>query len=446
MRRTDGWLQWPVQIPWGSLLEHSGSPGVAPSSTPAPLMDAFLAITTQTEALCEPLQVEDYGLQAMPEVSPAKWHLAHTAWYFETFVLAVADPDYRSPWPAYRHLFNSYYNGVGNPFPRPQRGLLSRPSVEEVYAYRQGVRERICALWDRGSPAGSLAERIELGIHHEQQHQELLLTDLKYSFSRNPLAPAYQTSPPPAGRPETPAAAWRDFPGGMAAIGHGGGAFSFDNERPQHRVLLQPYQLARAPVSNRDFMAFMEDGGYQKAALWLSDGWAELQASGAMQPLYWAHQDGHWWHFTLHGMQAVDADAPVAHLSYFEADAYARWAGARLPTEAEWECAAQALPVQGNFRECGLLAPAPRQVDDASDQMFGDVWEWTSSNYTGYPGYRPFDGELGEYNGKFMCNQFVLRGGSCVSPAAHLRSSYRNFFYPRDRWQFSGMRLARDAS
>ncbi len=428
-----------------ALLDSPGTslPTLKPAYSPDDVVGRFLDVSARTEALCEPLEIEDYGLQAMPEVSPAKWHLAHTAWYFETFVLGVVDAGYQSRWPAFRALFNSYYNGVGAQYPRPQRGLLSRPTVAEVLAYRHEIRDRLAGQLARADCPAEIRARAELGLHHEQQHQELLLTDLKYCFSVNPLTPAYRPAPaaPPRG---AVAAAWLAFPGGVTMIGHPGDGFCFDNEQPAHRVLLAPYRLAAAPVSNGEFIGFIEDGGYRRAELWLSDGWAEVQAGQWRQPLYWRQADGAWQHFTLHGMQPLDPEAPVAHLSYFEADAYARWAGARLPTEAEWEHAARERPVEGNFLDSGLLAPAPPRPGNAGGQFFGDVWEWTASSYAAYPGYRPFAGELGEYNGKFMCNQFVLRGGSCLSPGAHLRPSYRNFFYPRDRWQVAGLRLARD--
>ncbi len=407
------------------------------------LQARFLRACQASEQLCAPLQIEDYGLQAMPEVSPVKWHLAHTAWYFETFVLAVADADYQSPWPQYRHLFNSYYNGIGVQYPRARRGLLSRPTVAEVFRYRHEIRQRLETLLQSGNAGEELQQRIELGIQHEQQHQELMLTDLKYCLSLNPLRPAY------AGHSGCAVVAapgtwdWLDYPAGEVLIGHDGQQFCFDNERPRHRVLLAPFRLASRLVSNHEYLEFIDDGGYQRPELWLSDGWAERQAAGWEMPLYWEQQGAEWAHFTLHGMQPLPLQAPLAHVSYYEADAYARWCGARLPTEAEWECAAGDCPVEGNFRETGRLAPVPAVATGAgAQQMFGDAWEWTASSYSPYPGFVPMRGELGEYNGKFMCNQFVLRGGSCVSPQDHLRASYRNFFYPRDRWQFSGIRLA----
>ncbi len=402
----------------------------------------YRSVREQTLSLCASLQIEDYGLQAMPEVSPVRWHLAHTTWYFETFVLRVFDSDYRSPHPAYEQLFNSYYNGVGDPYPRPQRGWLSRPTTAEVLDYRTHVDAAVDRLLQSPVRDADLLQRLVLGLHHEQQHQELILTDLKYNFSRNPLFPEYAPCPSAEVATAVPDQHFRTFPAGCHEIGHGGSDFSFDNERPRHQVYLEAWQIADRPVTNREYKAFIADGGYRRPELWLADGWTECQAAGWEAPLYWVRRDGADLYYTLAGLREVEPDAPVCHVSYYEADAYARWAGARLPLEAEWEVAASQLPVDGNFVESGRLQPAPARPGIGPRQYFGDTWEWTASPYQPYPGYRPFEAELGEYNGKFMCNQMVLRGGSCVTPAGHVRPSYRNFFYPRDRWQFSGIRLA----
>ncbi|HTY99624.1 MAG TPA: ergothioneine biosynthesis protein EgtB, partial [Rhodocyclaceae bacterium] len=352
--------------------------------------------------------------------------------------------------PEYRVLFNSYYLGVGAMHPRPERGLLSRPSLDEVLAYRREVERRLLRLVSGPPLAAALLDLIELGLHHEQQHQELILTDLKHHFSRHPLLPAYRPSRKPvatAGR--TGEAAFRGFAGGLAEIGHAGGGFAFDNERPWHRVWLEPFSLAARPVTNREYLRFMADGGYGRGELWLSEGWETVRREGWTAPLYWKLRHGEWSMYTLDGEAPLDPEQPVCHVSYYEADAYARWAGARLPSEAEWEHAAQtvwpAAALAGNFVDSGLLHPCALTGDESGlGQLFGDVWEWTRSAHLPYPGYRPAAGAVGEYNGKFMINQMVLRGGSCATPASHMRPSYRNFFPPGARWQFSGIRLARD--
>ena len=388
----------------------------------------YAAVRAQTEALAAPLSGEDCALQSMAEASPVKWHLGHTSWFFETFVLGG------EPWRAeFRVLFNSYYVGVGERHPRPERGLLSRPSLEEVLAYRASVDERMQALF-RSAAWRERAALIELGLNHEQQHQELILTDVKHLFARNPLFPVYREQ---ADQRNNPAAAmgWRPFSAGMRDIGHDGEGFAFDNEQPRHRVFAAAFELADRLVTNGEFRGFIEDGGYRRAGLWLSEGWELAQARHWEAPLYWRDKE----EFTLHGLRAVDPAQPVAHVSYFEADAYARWAGARLPTEVEWEIAAQGEPVAGNFLESGRLHPA-----GGRSACFGDAWQWTASAYAPYPGFRAASGAVGEYNGKFMVNQYVLRGGSCATPASHLRASYRNFFPAAARWQFSGIRLARD--
>jgi ergothioneine biosynthesis protein EgtB len=434
----------------------------APASPPTPRPDAgrYHAIRRATGALAEPLSAEDCALQSMPDASPVKWHLAHTSWFFETFVLRPSLPGYRARDPLYEQLFNSYYQSVGEPYPRPRRGLLSRPGLAEVHDYRAHVDEAMDRLLARGADPPT-SEVIELGLQHEQQHQELILTDVKHLLSCNPLRPVYRPAPPSAGAAPVSSerrgdARWHAHPGGIARIGSEDPApagaspvaFAFDNERPRHRRLLEPFALAHRLVTNREWIAFIEDRGYASPELWLSDGFAAARAEGWTAPLYWEARDGAWRHFTLHGLLPVDLDAPVCHVSAYEADAFARWAGARLPGEDEWEVAAAPLPVRGQFVESGLLQPAATSEGAAAGapaQLFGSVWEWTRSPYGPYPGYAPPAGALGEYNGKFMINQLVLRGGACTTPAPHVRASYRNFFPPAARWQTSGVRLARDA-
>ncbi len=414
------------------------APPDAPAAGGASLAARYRAVRRLTERLCEPLEVEDYQLQSMPDCSPPKWHLAHTTWFFETFVLAAHDPGHRPFHPLFNYLFNSYYEAVGDRWPRPARGLLSRPTVAEVYDYRRSVDERMVRLLDRADAA--VAPLVELGLNHEQQHQELLLTDLKHGFALNPLRPAYADVSPRAASAAQPLR-WEARPAGLHWLGHEGSGFAFDNESPRHKVYVQAHEIASRPVTAGEYLAFVEDGGYDRPELWLSDGWAARRQHGWTAPLYWERAAGGWQLFTLHGMRPLDPAEPVCHVSYYEADAYARWAGARLPTEAEWEVAAAGREVDGNFLESGRLHPAP---DPGTGQFFGDVWEWTASPYAAYPGYRPAAGALGEYNGKFMCNQMVLRGGSCATPAGHVRPTYRNFFPPDARWQFSGVRLAKD--
>ena len=420
-------------------------PGGAPS--PASLNGgAYEKIRAQSLRLCEPLEVEDYVLQSMPDASPVRWHLAHTTWFFETFLLKPFVSGYKSPDPQYEYLFNSYYNAVGEQYPRPRRGLLSRPTVAEIRHWRQSVDEQVAKLL--GAPPREHAAEIlrvaEIGLHHEQQHQELMLTDLKHAFAQNPLHPVY------APREESPAIdparlSWQAFPEGIREIGHRGAGFHFDNEAPRHRVFQDAFELASRPVSNAEFIAFIGDGGYARPELWLSNGWAKIQETCWNAPLYWEQHEGQWWHYTLSGFRPVDPAEPVCHVSYYEADAYARWAGARLPREDEWEVAAAALPMEGNFADSARFAPSPCPPAEGLCQLFGDVWEWTASPYVAYPGYRAAEGALGEYNGKFMCDQWVLRGGSCATPGSHIRATYRNFFPADARWQFSGIRLARDA-
>jgi ergothioneine biosynthesis protein EgtB len=404
----------------------------------------YRSIRQSSEALAAPLSPEDCALQSMPDASPVKWHLAHTSWFFETFLLGERLPGYRSFDSAYRMLFNSYYNAVGARHPRPQRGLLSRPSLDHVLTYRQHVDRHMLMLLER-QPGSEACQLVELGLQHEQQHQELILTDLKHLFSHNPLRPTYRETPRLQAQ-QVQALRWHGFPGGIYQLGNDGEGFYFDNEGPRHRVFVEPFELASRLVTCGEYLAFMADGGYARPELWLSDGWDAVGAQAWSAPLYWGRHRGDWQQFTLAGLRAIDPAEPVAHVSYYEADAYARWAGCRLPTEAEWEFAAKSVALVGNFVEGGRLhpSPAPQAHNDAVQQLFGDVWEWTQSAYAPYPGFHPAAGAVGEYNGKFMVNQFVLRGGSCVTPQSHVRATYRNFFPPPARWQFSGIRLARD--
>jgi len=391
---------------------------------------------------------EDYVIQAMPDVSPPKWHLAHTSWFFETFILALASPGYRSPHASYAYLFNSYYVAAGDRHCRPKRGLLSRPTVEEVYRYRAYVDQHMTAFLEglHGETLERWSSVVELGLHHEQQHQELLLTDVKYNFACNPLRPAYISLDIPTPVPTLGPLRWVSFLEGVCWIGHDGQGFAFDNEFPRHRSFVERFELASRLVTNGEYLAFMDDGGYERPELWLSMGWDTVQREGWQAPLYWEQRDGSWWMMTLAGMRPVSEAEPVCHVSYYEADAYARWADARLPTEAEWEVAAMPLPIRGNFVEHQTFHPVPvSQIETAVPlvQIFGDVWEWTQSHYSPYPGYSASPGALGEYNGKFMANQFVLRGGSCATSVSHIRHTYRNFFPADARWQFMGIRLAR---
>jgi len=379
-------------------------------------------------------------VQSMPDASPAKWHLAHTTWFFEKFILE-RDAGYRSSNPEWHFLFNSYYQSVGPMHARPHRGMLTRPALDEVWDYRARVDDAIAARIARDDDA-MLATLIELGCQHEQQHQELLLTDIKHAFAQNPLEPAFAPDAPRALSMAAPALTYVPFDEGVVEVGHAGAGFHFDNEGPRHRTYRQAGSLANRPVTNAEFLAFIQDGGYRDPMLWLSDGWAVVQAEGWARPLYW--DDALETEFTLHGRREIDPHAPVCHVSYFEADAFARWAGARLPTETEWETLAADIPVQGNLQDAGLFHPRASTFETSLGQMYGDVWEWTMSPYVSYPGFRPLDGALGEYNGKFMNGQWVLRGGSCATPADHVRATYRNFFPPHARWQFTGIRLGTD--
>ncbi len=413
------------------------------NTAPDRLAQRYRDVRADTEALVAPLSAEDCALQSMPDASPAKWHLAHTTWFFETFVIEPRVPGYRVFDPAYRVLFNSYYEAVGERHPRPERGMLSRPDLATILAYRAHVDRAIGKCLEPARGRRAVDGLVELGINHEQQHQELLLTDILHLLSRNPLRPAYATPVISALRRAPGSSRWLRLAGGIAQIGHGGAGFAFDNETPRHRVLLKTFEIAARPVSNGEYAAFIDDGGYGRPDCWLALGWETLRDRQWSAPLYWERRDGRWWTFTLHGMTELDPDAPVEHLSYFEADAYARWAGARLPTEFEWEAAMRGTTRRSAFGAAKAAGTAST-LRDAGAIRTGDVWEWTSSGYAPYPGFRSAAGPIGEYNGKFMCNQYVLRGGSVATPAGHARITYRNFFAPEARWQFSGVRLARD--
>jgi len=412
---------------------------------PVTLLAQYRAVRARTVALAEPLSAEDQLVQSMPDASPTKWHLAHTSWFFETFVLTPHAPGHAVFDARFGFLFNSYYEALGARVARAARGQLSRPSLAEVHAYRRHVDDAVARWLEDGDARGGDDARalVELGLHHEQQHQELILTDIKHALASNPLRPAYGGAvDAPDARAEASSSAphMRTFDEGLAWIGHDGHGFAFDNEGPRHRRFLRAFALAERPVTCGEYLAFMRDRGYERPELWLSDGWLERQRQGWDAPLYWERGDGAWTMFTLAGARPVDARETLAHVSYYEADAFARWAGKRLPTEEEWERAAANQPIEGRFSGDGVLHPGA-----ARPSMFGDVWQWTQSPYAAYPGYQPPAGAVGEYNGKFMCNQMVLRGGSCFTPPGHVRSTYRNFFPPAARWQASGIRLARDA-
>ena len=408
------------------------------------LAESYRTVRRRTEALCEPLASEDFVIQSMPDASPVKWHLAHTTWFFETFLLVPFFPGYRPFDPRFRFLFNSYYDGVGPRWPRSRRGLLSRPTTVEVFGYRAYVDKHVTRFLESfGSQGLEQIARTVLGMHHEQQHQELILTDLKHAWAANPLCPVYREALLECGK--CPRQRWIAFPASIASIGHDGSGFAFDNESPRHRIWHHGAWLSNRLVTNAEYLEFIQDGGYDRPDLWLSDGWATRQSQGWEAPLYWAEQDGKWSISTLAGPRPLFVDEPVCHVSYYEADAFARWAGAKLPTEEVWELASTVVPFGGHFMESGRFHPATSPAADDRGpiyQLFGDVWQWTSSPYVGYPGYHPAAGALGEYNGKFMCNQFVLRGASCATPRSHARRTYRNFFPPDARWQFSGIRLA----
>jgi ergothioneine biosynthesis protein EgtB len=468
--------------------DNAVSRAVSPESAEAlALRERYRQVRGFSETLAAPLSSEDCCIQSMPDVSPTKWHLAHTSWFFETFLLD-GRAGYESFDPQFRVLFNSYYNGVGEQFPRPRRGLLSRPSLADVLYYRQYVDEALLSKLSDDDLDDRTRQILEIGLQHEQQHQELILTDIKHVLAQNPLLPVYREGEidredeAPAAPAERRACegdrgsagaspsrdCWQDFDEGLYEIGHAGEGFAYDNESPRHRAFLEQFSLARSTVTCGQWLQFMADGGYADPKLWLSLGWSSVQEQSWRAPLYWFEREGAWWQFTLAGPRLIDADEPVCHISYFEADAFARWWGGRLPTEAEWEVAADNVPIAGHFVDTLLVHDAPlhphtrstgfrprRQSDGregtipgqgaptAIANLFGNVWEWTASPYTPYPGYAPPDGALGEYNGKFMSQQYVLRGGSVATHSSHIRPTYRNFFPPEARWQFTGVRLAR---
>jgi ergothioneine biosynthesis protein EgtB len=416
---------------------------VLPETRPAEVLAArYSHVRRVSLEICERLQTEDFVVQSMPDASPTKWHLAHTSWFFEQFLLKPLLTGYRAFHPDFEYLFNSYYQSVGRMHSRPQRGLLTRPTVEEVLRYREHVDEHMQKLFRARPEDEKLLSVATLGTNHEQQHQELMLTDIKHLFSLNPLLPAYRSGGADESNDSAAPMHFIPFDGGILEIGASGKHFCFDNELPRHRTLVEPYALADRLVTNGEYLEFIRDGGYRRPEFWLSDGWSTVVREGWTRPIYWAESlDSE---FTLHGLQPLRTAAPVCHVSFYEVDAFARWAGARLPSEAEWELAAESLPVIGNLLNTGALHPVAAGVQPGMKQMFGDVWEWTASPYSAYPGYQAPPGALGEYNGKFMCNQLVLRGGSCATPADHIRASYRNFFYADARWQFMGVRLARN--
>ena len=413
------------------------------------LLTRFHQIRDFTNSLCADLEPEDCVVQSMPDVSPTKWHLAHTTWFFETFILKKFSPGYRSEIPEYAYLFNSYYNAAGDMHRRDLRGLISRPTLRQAQRYRASIDSHIDDLLSGANE--KLLDEIEpiliLGFHHEQQHQELLITDIKHVFAQNPLYPVFRECKRDGAGAKIVPIHFLDFNETVVTIGHDGRGFAYDNEGPRHRALVHAFSLASRPVTNGEYLAFIEDNGYSRPEFWLSLGWMTVNEQRWQAPLYWTKRDGTWWNFTLSGFRPVDESELVTHVSYFEADAYANWAGARLPTEFEWERAALDYPMEGNFVEDENFHPRALSTsgdDGRLHQMFGDVWEWTRSAYSPYPGYRAAPGALGEYNGKFMCNQYVLRGGSCATSRTHIRRTYRNFFQPEKRWQFTGIRLARD--
>ena len=411
------------------------------------LIEQFRQVRDFSTHLCRSLEPEDYVVQSMPDVSPTKWHLAHTSWFFETFVVKVWMQRYRSEVPQYAYLFNSYYNAAGDMHRRDLRGLISRPTVAETYRFRQSIDQWVTALLEEADDAllAEIEPVLTLGLHHEQQHQELLVTDIKHVFSQNPLYPVFHSADSNAENGKVSPQHFVEFEEATVLLGHDGSGFAYDNEGPRHRALIPAFSLSNRLITNGEYLAFMEAGGYTRPEFWLSLGWTTVNEQSWQAPLYWVQRDGAWWNFTLSGFRPVNETEPVTHVSYFEADAYANWDGARLPTEFEWEHAAADLPIHGNFVDAQRFHPAPAEAENGSLlQMFGDVWEWTRSAYLPYPGYRAVPGALGEYNGKFMCNQMVLRGGSCASSRNHIRPTYRNFFQPEKRWQFTGIRLARD--
>jgi ergothioneine biosynthesis protein EgtB len=423
----------------------------AQSSPAEKLLSRFREVRNFTAKLAENLAPEDCVVQSIPDVSPTKWHLAHTTWFFETFILKKWVPGYRDAVPEYAYLFNSYYNAAGAMHRRDLRGLISRPTVEETKKFRTSIDADVADLVSNADE--KLFREIEpiliLGIHHEQQHQELLITDIKHVFAQNPLYPVFRQREMENDKIDIKSSKFIEFDEATVGIGHDGDGFAYDNESPRHRSLVLPFSLANRLITNREYLEFIADNGYSRPEFWLSLGWTTVNEQNWRAPLYWIERDGQWWNFTLSGLRRVDPNEPVTHLSYFEADAYANWAGARLPTEFEWERAAAKIDIDGNFVETEWFHPKVLDQspgDGQLAQVFGDVWEWTRSSYSPYPGYHAGPGALGEYNGKFMCNQYVLRGGSCATSRTHIRKTYRNFFQPDKRWQFTGIRLARDLS
>ena len=420
---------------------------VSPAAERALALGRFREVRQASEQICAPLAIEDYVVQTMPDVSPPKWNLAHTSWFFETFLLQPFVAAYKAAHPQFGFLFNSYYEAVGERQPRDRRGMLSRPTVAEVYEYRRHIDQAMSELIDSATEPQwrEILPLLELGLHHEQQHQELMLTDVKHILAENPLKPTYAPARP---EPESaqPVLTWQEFSGGLISTGWDGTGFAFDNEGPRHTNFLQPFRVASRLTTNAEFLEFIADGGYSEPRHWLSEGWAIVQNQRWQAPLYWQRRDDRWDHFTLSGLRPLALHEPVCHVSFFEADAFASWSGKRLATEYEWEHATAGVRVEGRFLDPGAPChPQPAPIEPGLSQMFGDVWEWTASPYRPYPGYHPAEGAVGEYNGKFMCNQFVLRGGSCATPQGHVRPTYRNFFPPSARWQFSGIRLAEDA-
>jgi ergothioneine biosynthesis protein EgtB len=434
--------------PLATTAPRPDSPDVGSWGSADALAGRFLEVRGLTETLAAPLSAEDQTVQSMPDTSPTKWHRAHTTWFFETFLLGPHLSGYRPFDARYGYLFNSYYEALGARHPRPERGLLSRPGISEIAAYRRHVDGAMLDLL--ATPlAARVAALTELGVHHEQQHQELLLMDIKHLLSLNPLAPAYRPGPPPAtaGAPRETGSGpgWTAHPGGLVEIGHDGEGFAFDNESPRHGAYVHPFTLADRPATCGEWQAFIADGGYRRPELWLSEGWATVQTAGWEAPLYWSAAEDRTQVFTLGGLRPLAGDEPVCHVSYFEADAFARWSRARLPTEAEWEVVAADRPVAGRFLDLDVLHPRPVGPGPGPQALFGDLWQWTASAYLPYPGFAPAAGAVGEYNGKFMVNQQVLRGGCCATPAGHVRTTYRNFFPASARWPFTGVRLARDS-
>jgi ergothioneine biosynthesis protein EgtB len=410
-----------------------------------PLQQRYREVRSFSERLVSHLAPEDLMVQSMPDASPAKWHLAHTTWFFETFLLSAFLSGYQCFDPEFRSVFNSYYKGIGKHPVRGTRGTFSRPTLERVLSYRAHVNAAMDRLLATGVPQEA-TELVVIGLNHEQQHQELIVTDVKHGFWSQPLRPNFVEQQPSDPKTSPGSLRWTSFAGGEAEIGHVGAGFAFDNELPRHAMLLLPFRLANRLTTNREYLEFIHDDGYRRPELWLSEGWDTILQQGWEAPLYWEQAGDGWQVFTASGTRPLDLDEPVCHVSFLEADAFSRWAGARLPLEGEWEHAAASCAIEGNFAESGTFHPAAlRTSGDSLSQMFGDVWEWTASAYLGYPGFHPAAGAVGEYNGKFMCNQFVLRGGSCATPRSHIRASYRNFFPPHARWQFMGIRLAADA-